>query len=351
MPHTPSLLDATITKNSLQSSSSSSPHSWKSIFRIGSSSSKKSSKSTLTLDTGFVDSVSNTPPLTPGSYLGQTPASSTMYFDGRYSSNSSGTLSSDSVGAPGTPRRHRSPPHMRNVTQPNSPTPLESPATTLDTPQHSHSLSKSSSRSKLKPDKQRGSSILTSASSSRRTQTANSSQQSFAVPPVSAGIGNSAYRPPPTSGSLSPKGMTRFIRRVASAPNAKLFGSRPSHTPTMTLNGLLAPALNEGVPPVPGLIQSASSEQGTDSLETVSSGSSTDRKPRRQPSSPHLHPPPVNRPGRANSSVSMFSGRPGSSPLNGVPERPGKAAFRRTYSSNSIKVKSVWLPLLYLKVT
>ncbi|RPD61915.1 Pkinase-domain-containing protein [Lentinus tigrinus ALCF2SS1-7] len=117
---------------------------------------------------------------------------------------------------------------------------------------------------------------------------------------------------PSTRGPLSPKAIganaSRFIRRVASAPNAKgLFalGGRSSHNAT-TKNGLLSPG--DTVPPMP----ESNSEQGTNSLETLSSASSNagfktkDRVTNTQTS-----------------------------------EGPGKIAFRRTYSSHSIKVKSV----------
>ncbi|KAF7301418.1 AGC/RSK protein kinase [Mycena indigotica] len=108
---------------------------------------------------------------------------------------------------------------------------------------------------------------------------------------------------------LSPKAMgasaSRFIRRVASAPNAKgLFSGHRSNTK----NGMLAPA--DIVPPVPHV---GSLEHGTDSLETISSGSS-----RGQSRPNHLVAPRVS---------------------NGMLEGPGKVAFRRTYSSNSIKVR------------
>ncbi|KAI0786359.1 Pkinase-domain-containing protein [Abortiporus biennis] len=144
--------------------------------------------------------------------------------------------------------------------------------------------------------------------------TANSSQLSFAqqTPPT-----------PSKSGPLSPKvisaNASRFIRRVASAPNAKgLFslGSRSTSGAT-TKNGLLS--AGDMVPPVP------IAEQGTDSLETVSSTSS-----RGQPT----------RQIRANSAASVKAKDRLTNP-HATPEGPGRVAFRRTYSSHSIKVKSV----------
>ncbi|KAF7331948.1 AGC/RSK protein kinase [Mycena kentingensis (nom. inval.)] len=118
------------------------------------------------------------------------------------------------------------------------------------------------------------------------------------------------HRPTP----LSPKAMgasaSRFIRRVASAPNAK--GLFSSHRST-TRNGMLAPA--DPIPPLPNV---SSLEQGTDSLETLSSGSSRGRSQQ----------------GRGNTLVAPRVS-------NGMLEGPGKVAFRRTYSSNSIKVRQV----------
>ncbi|KAH8824730.1 Pkinase-domain-containing protein [Flagelloscypha sp. PMI_526] len=93
---------------------------------------------------------------------------------------------------------------------------------------------------------------------------------------------------------LSPKGMgasaSRFLRRVASAPNAKGLFARGNGSSTVK-NGMLAPG-SIAVPPVP---QSQSA-----SLETTRIA-------------------------------------------NGLSDGPGKQPFRRTYSSNSIKVSQVYL--------
>ncbi|RDX53148.1 Pkinase-domain-containing protein [Lentinus brumalis] len=117
---------------------------------------------------------------------------------------------------------------------------------------------------------------------------------------------------PSSRGPLSPKAFganaSRFIRRVASAPNAKgLFalGGRSNNNAT-TKNGLLSPG--DTVPPMP----ESNSEQGTNSLETLSSASS-------------------NLGFRTKDRVTNAQ----------TLEGPGKIAFRRTYSSHSIKVKSV----------
>ncbi|KII95354.1 hypothetical protein PLICRDRAFT_97679 [Plicaturopsis crispa FD-325 SS-3] len=119
----------------------------------------------------------------------------------------------------------------------------------------------------------------------------------------------------------------RFIRRVASAPNAKgLFssGSRSTSGAATTKNGLLAPA--EPVPSLPNGDASAS-EQGGNSLETLSSGSSRGR-PTRSSSRPQ--------PGAASKLGQNLTEPP---------------AFRRTYSSNSIKIRSVEVgPQSFLKI-
>ncbi|KAG9317194.1 Pkinase-domain-containing protein [Chiua virens] len=169
------------------------------------------------------------------------------------------------------------------------------------------------SRVRTKSEKQRLNLIHVPHPSPGRCQTADSSQQSFALP--------SGHAPPPSRpGPLSPRAMgasaTRFIRRVASAPNAKhLFLSGP-RSAAPTKNGLLAPA--EVVPPVPSGPYTHS-EHGDDSLETISSGSSRGRSTRHD----------------------RYYGVSKTRITNSNAEGPGKVAFRRTYSSNSIKVRSV----------
>ncbi|KAK0231093.1 AGC/RSK protein kinase [Armillaria fumosa] len=133
---------------------------------------------------------------------------------------------------------------------------------------------------------------------------------------------------------LSPKSMTRFIRRVASAPNAKgLFrSSAPFPSTPTTRNGLLAPSDNP--PPLP--LANSSMENGTDSLETISSVSSRGLVSAAATSS-KLPSPPF---GKTRLSTSN---------LHDV--GPSKVAFRRTYSSNSIKVRQVEVgPSSFVKV-
>ncbi|KAG8985034.1 hypothetical protein FRB90_004985, partial [Tulasnella sp. 427] len=146
---------------------------------------------------------------------------------------------------------------------------------------------------------------------------------------------------------------SRFIRRVASAPNAKrLFG--PNSNSSTTKNGLLAPAEITPLPPLPtsptvvthNSPPGTASELGTASIDTLSSKSSKGGKALRTPGT---------RPSRANSVAALTSSSTdGKSPKDPSAYGPGgslavspgggqtpRQTFRRTYSSNSIKVRSV----------
>jgi protein-serine/threonine kinase len=144
-------------------------------------------------------------------------------------------------------------------------------------------------------------------------------------PPVRTAItGVSNPQKPSTKASAA-----KFLRRVASAPNAKGILSSPGveYSPTVK-NGLLAP-----VQPVPPLPVSPTGEKGTNSLETVSSKSSAGAAmavPQKSAGGTRQH--------RALTASSVQRQRDA---VNGLGEPPGRAAFRRTYSSNSIKVRSV----------
>ncbi|KAJ7228823.1 AGC/RSK protein kinase [Mycena pura] len=260
---------------------------WKSVFRFANSSRKlAASGPPLSVDTYSLAVSSSGRARTP---LTSTPSHTPSSFlsDHRSSSNSSNSPSSDSNRASGTPRTT----HVRTP------------------PRHQKSAdalsvaASSKSRSRPKPEKQ----PLSRSPSGLLKPFAGPSEASLSVPPS-----QSTSR----SGPLSPKAMgasaSRFIRRVASAPNAKglFLGSR-----SVTKNGMLAPA--DPVPPLPN-VMSSSLEHGTDSLETISSGSSRGRAHQ----------------GRANT---LATPRVSSGMLEG----PGKVAFRRTYSSNSIKVRQV----------
>ena len=280
---------------------------WKSVFRFANTSSKKlsSNSPTLAVDTSFIsNSTAHIPTTTP---ITATPSltPSSLLSDRRSSYGSYNTLSSDSNGGR-TLVNSRGP----QTTSYSSYPPQQQSPKAVDLPF-------SKSRSHLKSDKQR--SHLSSNPNSPRPKplTCDPSQPSFIDFPG-----------PPKSrsnhGPLSPKSMSasasRFLRRVASAPNIKGLFSLGSRSTSSTMkNGLLAPT--EVVPPLP-LLVSSSSEHGTNSLETMSSGSSRGVSLK--------HTPP--------GSFSQSRKMPGGS---AVADGPARLAFRRTYSSNSIKVRQV----------
>jgi protein-serine/threonine kinase len=293
--------------------------SWKSVFRLPSSSKKyrtnANNNTTLAVDCSArtVSSPHHTvrhhqtmpsPSLTPGSF---------HPIDERSSYNSSNTQSSDSNVGAATNSSYLVPDsrlfsfQYRQHLQQSPTSNVE--ANGIAAPQHPQS------RAGPKSEKQRM--MLGHAPQTpTKVHTAAASQQSFAL---SSGQPASSSR----SGALSPRAMgasaTRFIRRVASAPNAKHLFSSGSRSSAPTRNGLLAPA--DIVPPVPGA-SSTSSDLGADSLETLSSGSSRGRGNRHDRYA-----------GNAHLSKSRI--------VNGAHDGPGKMAFRRTYSSNSIKVRQV----------
>jgi protein-serine/threonine kinase len=277
---------------------------WKSVFRFPNSSSKKLPSNGTTSETKslfhspsvYFNVSPVVPPLTPVSNLS----------DQRSSYNSSNTQSSDSNGV-----MTSGSPYMTHHKDPYSLYP--SPKST-DPP--------SRSRQHTRSERVRPNPTL----SRFKPQTGDTSLSSFpATTPTS-----------PRSrmnGPLNPKSMgataSRFIRRVASAPNAKGLFSIGSRSSPATKNGFLAPA--HSISPLPPLI-SNSMEQGADSLETMSSGSS------RGQTSRAINPTPY---GALTNGISL-------------PPVPGKTPFRRTYSSNSIKVRKVGhhvigqLPLSYI---
>jgi len=285
-----------------------SSHSWKSVFLRRNPSSKKLPSngvngSALTLDTRTLSSQMNgnsKSPITPKTSL--TPAS-VLSVDQRSSYNSSNTQSSDSnVGI-------HSRPYLTQAQRSYTSYQLQ-PGVTDEL---SAGLPKSRTRTRSERESHRA---ALGCPPQGGPQTASHSQSSFSPrSPL-------AHRQGGPSASKSMGALPRFIRRVASAPNAKdLFSPKLRSTSTTIKNGLLAPA--ENVPPIP-VMPSTSSEQGTelgtDSLETSSSGSSRGRS---------------RRPTRGHNSM------PNQKTSDGQTEGPGKAPFRRTYSSNSIKIRSV----------
>ncbi|KAG9025837.1 hypothetical protein FRB95_009689 [Tulasnella sp. JGI-2019a] len=164
--------------------------------------------------------------------------------------------------------------------------------------------------------------------------------------------------------SSSTSAASRFIRRVASAPNAKrLFSSNNSGT--IGKNGLLAaPTEPEIIPPLPtspvGTTKSSFSPRighgtsdagGSGSIDTLSSKSSSRDRSAGTPGKGGLKLPTITRPNRANSTVGFAVNDHPSSPVIGqhgeltmISPTTGttpRQAFRRTYSSNSIKMRSV----------
>lgn len=271
---------------------------WRSLLRLGNQSSKKLvNGSTLTLDTSLYPSEATSTTLTPLTPNPTLQAGYVLSVDQRSSYNSS--LSTDSNS--GRPSKNSS---LRTPSTPSyfSQHPSEGIDTIKEGEENDHT------RKKSKNDKQR------MLGKSHVPHTANASQMSFLpnTPPTAS-----------RSGPLSPKAIganaTRFIRRVASAPNAKgLFslGSR-SASGTTTKNGLLAPAELVHNMPHP--------EQDSNSLETLSSSSSAGRP----------------RPMRAKSTASLSKTKDRVTNASAPHDGPGKIAFRRTYSSHSIKVRSV----------
>lgn len=299
--------------NHYPTSPSSSPRpqsSWKSVFRFPNASSKK-----LAAPGSPVLVEAHAPPSSAQSSVSHIPVTSTASLnpaylsDQRSSYNSSNTQSSDSING-GT--AHRNPymtPQGTNYPQPKSTDALSVAAPSGSQRPHTKSERARPNLSRFPQSP--------SIRIPKRTLTADASQISY---PPTPSTPSSKSRP---NGPLSPKSVgasaSRFIRRVASAPNAKGLFSMGSKSST-TKNGFLAPA--ETVPPIPALV-SSSLEHGQDSLETVSSGSSRGRISRPSPNSATLAP--------LNSAAVA----------NGLLPVPEKVAFRRTYSSNSIKVRQV----------
>lgn len=282
--------------------------SWKTVFRLPTSSKKQLAnvngtpaldRTARCISSPLTAKLSSGPPPSP-SLTPSTPHS----VDQRSSYNSSKTQSSESNPG-GTPKSSYLVPDSRGSQAQHS---QQQPHAQIDmiAPLHAQP------RVRTKSEKQRINLSRAPRLPASRSQTADPSQHSFVLP---SGHGPSASR----SGPLSPRAMgasaTRFIRRVASAPNAKHLFLSGTRSAAPTKNGLLAPA--DVVPPVPGG-PSSISEYGDDSLETISSGSSRGRSTRHERYPTH-----------------------GTRIANPTAEGPGKVAFRRTYSSNSIKVRSV----------
>lgn len=388
-------------------------HSWTSVFRLGNSSSRKlsstPSSSPLTLDTHVL------PILPSSSSTTVFTQNSASYYDCRstltpggsrssYNSISSNpdtnsSRSSEGIASPSSSRSYAYN-TLRSANGASS-----SRAGTTSTVSQSHKLAVRSSKPSLMglgrsrtssspndihiPANNNGthaqeSHLLhprsashnhqsTASNHKKKVQTAHASQASFNLPPTS-----SPTSPGPSSSHsgprLTPKSMTRFIRRVASAPNAKglfaLGGSTSTKSPKYARkNGMLAAPGDEMVPPLPVAIgagnTNSSIEVGTDSLETISSGgssgtgpsTSSPSPPRAQSISSKARNSALPSPSSIAQSFSFSRHSSGTTKdwdklnkSNGTTTRvvsnansdgPGKVAFRRTYSSNSIKVREV----------
>ncbi|KAJ3566017.1 hypothetical protein NP233_g7273 [Leucocoprinus birnbaumii] len=296
-------------------------HTWKSVFRFPNGSSKKlsSNASSMASDTmpppvsvpgGALNTSAAIPSLTPASFAS----------DQRSSYNSSTTQSTDSS-PPNSRSRYTSSPHRSFA-----PAPPHHNQSAPSTEALSSASALGRTRPHTKSEKQRI--ALSKSTGSPRGKGAPGhplqSSTSSSIPPSTPSRSR--------TGIPSPKAMSasasRFIRRVASAPNAKGLFFANSRSSATTKNGFLAPG--EIIPPVPPL--APSSEKGTDSLETLSSSSS-------KGVNALLSPP-------ATAPVLSVKDRP-----NGTNETPGKLAFKRTYSSNSIKIREVEVgPSDFLKV-
>ncbi|KAL0581983.1 serine/threonine protein kinase, AGC [Marasmius crinis-equi] len=325
------------------SATATAPHSpsWKSVFRFNNSSKKfstgagVSSHSTLTLDTAVQSN--NTTPTTL-----MTPATPSWEQGSSYYSNSNSNSTSSSTDSMGVGSGS-------GVGTPSQTTPARSTSSSRLNPANGHVLHPQRSAELLSqapphPQRQRTKSEKQPrAPSARRVFSGISKANHPPVPPVSnsgfltadPSVSSFSQSPQPPSTSrqnpLSPKSVgasaSRFIRRVASAPNAKGLFSKSNHNqahlPTSpspqatTKNGLLAAPDGLGMPP-----PLPTSMEGADSLETDSSGDyGTTLSPRK-------------------AATATSKG-----------QSPAKMAFRRTYSSNSIKVKEVEVaPSSFLKI-
>ena len=287
--------------------------SWRAILRLASPSKRSNTRSSMLLvNTNNIQN--QLPVLTPASVNSVEPRCSS-------NSTSSTTQSSGSISNP-TSLSSRPPPSSGSVTPAYSTSQLWSPDTQPPPP-----LSAKSSMSRLKSKFEKQRSLL------GRDRSPNHLHPEDAIQPIPIEQTRSANLP-------FQKSATRFIRRVASAPNTKglfaLGSSRSTSAITVTKNGLLSP----GIPPVPP--KQGPQDQGHNSLETSSSGSSNHHTPAQNGSTGITRPKPT----RANSAgaglvLTSAKSKERMAGTNLGHDAPGRVAFRRTYSSHSIKVRSV----------
>lgn len=174
--------------------------------------------------------------------------------------------------------------------------------------------------------------------------------------------------PQPNGGGGGGGAASRWLRRVASAPNTKLFNlsSSSSSNPaspssintaripsgSTTKNGFLSPALTSDFPssptstssgapplPVPGVIPAGNLSLSSDGSSTGLPASSSSRS--RSNSKGGSFFGGGSSVGKAKAAAAQRNLGIAAMPNGGGMDAPGKASFRRTYSSNSIKLRSV----------
>ncbi|KAH7100556.1 Pkinase-domain-containing protein [Auriculariales sp. MPI-PUGE-AT-0066] len=319
-------------KGLLTPASPTAPHSWRSLFRSGSSAALHKKQSNLTLDTNnSAKSAAN--PAQPGQQPLQEPSMPTtptfeLTLDSRPgSAMRAGPMTPASAGGRDS---YNSSLSIESLGQQLPPTVNSSTANAPVTPSASAPLSPQTAHpGRQEPPKSENKYGSLLGRSRSKIALALQTSSSESAPSGAASRAPSSPARGPMS-PLSPKAVGRFIRRVASAPNAKgLFHSSRSASanggPPPTKNGLLSPY---DVPPVPELTDSSLD----DSLEVdASSGSRRGRAPARSLSTDKLK--------KQRSQDKLSAANAATSENNGPP--PGRAVFRRTYSSNSIKVKQV----------
>lgn len=349
---------------------------WKSVFKFSNSSRKYAvgsgvegrPVSTLTLDTATASAHSQHPGLSTGgtsrsSYQSSATHSSIDDADLDLGSENP-TLSYHPNTSPSSPSTDRFLPRRVNSTNAL----VSASATSTATPSKKYrklgiGLGRKS-HNNLNSKDPTSDTLLHPRSASQTHDSQRANKAKTAVP------SQTSFTVTPPNQQRSSKGLAfpKFIRRVASAPNAKgLFSSSRAHSSGTDLrkNGLLAAPV---VPPLPGVVQGNSSLEGTDSLETMSSGSSrsgvtgspaatssgkpSGSKGRSLLSSPSSKSTSFSsskdRKGTAKGGLGVDMHGTSTRISNSNPDGPGKVAFRRTYSSNSIKVREVCSCRFYL---
>lgn len=223
--------------------------------------------------------------------------------------------------------------------QPSSPNPASSHSNGVSYPS-THQPSSKTDRYKSLGKKNTMSYLTTSQQASSSYATPESSTSQLRLVSTPSPMTTQTSRPPDPSGSGQPPAQSgsatsRWIRRVASAPNTKLFSaalsfknapSLPKSGPFPSSNGDAPPSPHTGTIPVNDNVVTLSSD-------TESSTRSTSGGKKRSGGQKTLGVLGGHGLGKTSSQSTN------SSLGNGT--TPGKAQFRRTYSSNSIKLREV----------